>query len=168
MQEEVLRLILLTLSEGALIARKTLVMYIVQTLAEDYPQVSKTCVGHVVQLLYRASCFNVIFIAFSFAAGNLIKAFRVSMLNVSDHKLLVAFEAGLRISPDQWSSLLYGDQSHRSHMQSIIDKVLFIIFLLLTTLGFFFGTVWTDAVGVLCGLLTVGSPSNIVTFSSSL
>lgn len=59
MQEEVLRLILLTLSEGALIARKTLVMYIVQTLSEDYPQVSKTCVGHVVQLLYRASCFNV-------------------------------------------------------------------------------------------------------------
>ncbi|VDK70866.1 unnamed protein product, partial [Anisakis simplex] len=60
MQEEVLRLILLTLSEGALIARKTLVMYIVQTLTDDYPQVSKTCVGHVVQLLYRASCFNVI------------------------------------------------------------------------------------------------------------
>lgn len=59
MQEEVLRLILLTLSEGALIARKTLVMYIVQTLREDYPQVSKTSVGHVVQLLYRASCFNV-------------------------------------------------------------------------------------------------------------
>lgn len=37
----------------------------------------------------------------------------------------VAIEAGLRISPDQWSSLLYGDQSHRSHMQSIIDKVFF-------------------------------------------
>lgn len=35
----------------------------------------------------------------------------------------VAFEAGLRISPDQWSALLYGDQQHRSHMQSIIDKV---------------------------------------------
>lgn len=37
----------------------------------------------------------------------------------------VALEAGLRISPDQWSSLLYGDQSHRSHMQSIIDKVVY-------------------------------------------
>lgn len=36
----------------------------------------------------------------------------------------IAIEAGLRISPDQWSSLLYGDQSHRSHMQSIIDKVI--------------------------------------------
>jgi hypothetical protein len=32
-------------------------------------------------------------------------------------------EAGLRIAPDQWSSLLYGDTNHKSHMQSIIDKV---------------------------------------------
>ncbi|CAJ0567734.1 unnamed protein product, partial [Mesorhabditis spiculigera] len=38
MQEDVLKLILLTLSKGASIARKTLVMYIVQTLLEDYPQ----------------------------------------------------------------------------------------------------------------------------------
>lgn len=37
----------------------------------------------------------------------------------------IAMEGGLRIAPDQWSSLLYGDQSHKSHMQSIIDKVLF-------------------------------------------
>ena len=35
----------------------------------------------------------------------------------------IAFEAGLRISPEQWSSLLYGDASKKSHMQSIIDKV---------------------------------------------
>lgn len=35
----------------------------------------------------------------------------------------IAVEAGLRVSPDQWSALLYGDQLHRSHMQSIIDKV---------------------------------------------
>jgi len=33
-------------------------------------------------------------------------------------------EAGLRIGPEQWSSLLYGDQKHKSHMQSIIDKVI--------------------------------------------
>lgn len=36
----------------------------------------------------------------------------------------IAMEAGLRISPEQWSSLLYGDLMHKSHMQSIIDKVL--------------------------------------------
>lgn len=40
----------------------------------------------------------------------------------------VAFEQGLRISPDQWSALLYGDQHHRSHMQSIIDKVSYLEF----------------------------------------
>lgn len=40
----------------------------------------------------------------------------------------VAFEQGLRISPDQWSALLYGDQQHRSHMQSIIDKVNYLEF----------------------------------------
>ena len=38
----------------------------------------------------------------------------------------IAMEAGLRIAPDQWSSLLYGDSTHKSHMQSIIDKVKFI------------------------------------------
>lgn len=41
MQEDVLHLILLALSKGELIARKTLVMNIVQTLSDDYPQVSK-------------------------------------------------------------------------------------------------------------------------------
>lgn len=35
----------------------------------------------------------------------------------------IATEAGLRIAPDQWSSLLYGDPAHKSHMQSIIDKL---------------------------------------------
>ena len=35
----------------------------------------------------------------------------------------IAQEAGLRIAPEQWSSLLYGDQQHKSPMQSIIDKV---------------------------------------------
>lgn len=31
--------------------------------------------------------------------------------------------SGLRISPEQWSSLLYGDTQHKSSMQSIIDKL---------------------------------------------
>ncbi|VDN59363.1 unnamed protein product [Dracunculus medinensis] len=126
MQEEVLRLILLTLSEGALIARKTLVMYIVQTLREDYPQVSKTSVGHVVQLLYRASCFNVMKREGESSLMQLKTEFRdyESLRREHDTQIVqVAIEAGLRISPDQWSSLLYGDQSHRSHMQSIIDKL---------------------------------------------
>lgn len=41
----------------------------------------------------------------------------------------IATEAGLRIAPEQWSSLLYGDTAHKSHMQSIIDKVIsFIVY----------------------------------------
>ncbi len=35
----------------------------------------------------------------------------------------IAMEAGLRISPEQWSSLLYGDTQHKSSMQSVIDKL---------------------------------------------
>jgi RING finger/CCCH-type zinc finger protein len=60
MQEDVLKLICNVFLKGEQIARKTLVMYIVQVLSENYPHVSKTSIGHVVQLLYRASCFNVI------------------------------------------------------------------------------------------------------------
>ncbi len=59
MQEEVLRLVLLALEDGSALSRKVLVMFIVQNLEQRYPQSSKTSVGHVVQLLYRASCFHV-------------------------------------------------------------------------------------------------------------
>ncbi|QQP55862.1 Uncharacterized protein FKW44_000323, partial [Caligus rogercresseyi] len=33
----------------------------------------------------------------------------------------IATEAGLRIAPDQWSSLLYGDTHHKSQMQIILS-----------------------------------------------
>uniref|UniRef100_A0A1I7VM45 RING-type E3 ubiquitin transferase n=1 Tax=Loa loa TaxID=7209 RepID=A0A1I7VM45_LOALO len=126
MQEEVLSLILLILSDGALMSRKTLVLYIVQTLRQDYPQASKTCVGHVVQLLYRASCFNVLKREGESSLMQLKTQFRDygALRREHDAQIVqVAFEQGLRISPDQWSALLYGDQHHRSHMQSIIDKL---------------------------------------------
>ncbi|KAL4002032.1 hypothetical protein ACH3XW_1795 [Acanthocheilonema viteae] len=126
MQEEVLKLILLILSEGALMSRKTLVLYIVQALREDYPQVSKTCVGHVVQLLYRASCFNVLKREGESSLMQLKTQFRDydALRRKHDAQIVqIAFEHGLRISPDQWSALLYGDQHHKSHMQSIIDKL---------------------------------------------
>ncbi|EYB86523.1 hypothetical protein Y032_0277g1115 [Ancylostoma ceylanicum] len=126
MQEDVLKLILLALDKGALIARKTLVMYVVQMLSEDYPQVSKTCVGHVVQLLYRASCFNVLKRDGESSLMQLKDEFRSyeSLRREHDAQIVqMAVECGLRISPDQWSALLYGDQAHRSHMQSIIDRL---------------------------------------------
>uniref|UniRef100_A0A0N5CXX7 RING-type E3 ubiquitin transferase n=1 Tax=Thelazia callipaeda TaxID=103827 RepID=A0A0N5CXX7_THECL len=126
MQEEILKLILLTLSEGFSMSRKTLTLYIVETLRDDYPQVSKTCVGHVLQLLYRASCFNVL----KREGGSSLMQLKVQFRNydalrrVHDTQIVqVAFEQGLRLSLDQWSSLLYGDQNHRSYMQSIINKL---------------------------------------------
>jgi RING finger/CCCH-type zinc finger protein len=59
MQEEVLKLVLLALEDGSALSRKALVMFVVQRLGPHFPQASKTSIGHVVQLLYRASCFKV-------------------------------------------------------------------------------------------------------------
>jgi RING finger/CCCH-type zinc finger protein len=61
LQEECLRIILLALEgSGVQLSRKVLVMFVVQRLQQkEYHQASKTSVGHVVQLLYRASCFKV-------------------------------------------------------------------------------------------------------------
>lgn len=59
MQEEALKLILLALEDGSELSRKVLVMFVVQQLQQQFSQASKTSIGHVVQLLYRASCFVV-------------------------------------------------------------------------------------------------------------
>jgi len=81
MQEEILKIILVALENGAALSRKVLVIkknflmriqanildfllffqvkLVVKVVEAQFPQGSKTCVGHVVQLLYRASCFNV-------------------------------------------------------------------------------------------------------------
>ena len=59
MQQDTLRFILKVMETGQFLSRKTIVLYVLQQLQNDYPQASKTSVGHVVQLLYRASCFNV-------------------------------------------------------------------------------------------------------------
>ena len=59
MQEEAMRLILKVLESGRHLSRKNIVLYVVQKLQSDFPNASKTNIGHVVQLLYRASCFNV-------------------------------------------------------------------------------------------------------------
>ena len=59
MQDEVIKLVLLCLVDGRALNRKSLVMFVVQRLEDQYPQASKTSIGHVVQLLYRASCFKV-------------------------------------------------------------------------------------------------------------
>lgn len=60
MQEEALKLVLLALEDGSALSRKVLVLFVVQRLEPRFPQASKTSIGHVVQLLYRASCFKVL------------------------------------------------------------------------------------------------------------
>ncbi|XP_022094877.1 uncharacterized protein LOC110981556 [Acanthaster planci] len=126
MQEETLKLVLLALEDGAALSRKVLVMFVVQKLEQQFPQASKTSVGHVVQLLYRASCFIVTKRDEESSLMQLKDEFRNydALRREHDAQIVhIAMEAGLRISPEQWSSLLYGDLNHKSHMQSIIDKL---------------------------------------------
>ena len=66
MQEAVLHLIVLSLEDGISLSRKVLVLFVVQRLEKQFTQASKTSIGHVVQLLYRASCFKVFFSFLSF------------------------------------------------------------------------------------------------------
>jgi len=55
----------LALEDGSALSRKVLVMFVVQRLSPHFPhQASKTAIGHVVQLLYRASCFTVFIVNF--------------------------------------------------------------------------------------------------------
>lgn len=125
MQEEVLKLVLLALEDGSDLSRKILVMYVVQKLEATFPQASKTSIGHVVQLLYRASCFKVSKRDGDSSLMTLKEEFRTydALRREHDTQIVqIATEAGLRIAPDQWSALLYGDNHHKSHMQSIIDK----------------------------------------------
>ncbi|XP_059477916.1 roquin-2 isoform X2 [Neocloeon triangulifer] len=126
MQEEVLRLVLLALEDGSALSRKVLVMFVVQRLEPHFPQASKTSIGHVVQLLYRASCFKVSKREGDSSLMQLKEEFRnyEALRREHDAQIVqIATEAGLRIAPDQWSSLLYGDAAHKSHMQSIMDKL---------------------------------------------
>eukprot|EP00062_Callorhinchus_milii_P017285 gi/632969507/ref/XP_007901123.1/ PREDICTED: roquin-1 isoform X3 [Callorhinchus milii] len=126
MQEEAVKLVLLALEDGSALCRKVLVLFAVQRLEPRFPQASKTSIGHVVQLLYRASCFQVTKRDEDSSLMQLKEEFRVyeALRREHDSQIVqIAMEAGLRIAPDQWSSLLYGDLSHKSHMQSIIDKL---------------------------------------------
>lgn len=59
MQDEAIKNILKVLESGRCLSRRNIVLFVVQQLEQEFPSASKTNVGHVVQLLYRASCFNV-------------------------------------------------------------------------------------------------------------
>ncbi|XP_013106566.2 uncharacterized protein LOC106086429 [Stomoxys calcitrans] len=126
MQEEVLKLVLQALQNGSALSRKVLVMFVVQRLIDNMLPASKTSIGHVVQLLYRASCFKVSKRESDSSLMQLKEEFRnyEALRREHDAQIVqIATEAGLRIAPDQWSSLLYGNTSHKSHMQSICDTL---------------------------------------------
>ncbi|XP_047135628.1 roquin-1 isoform X1 [Hydra vulgaris] len=126
MQEAVLRLILLSLEDGISLSRKVLVLFVVQRLEKQFTQASKTSIGHVVQLLYRASCFKVTKRDGDSSLLQLHEKYQTYSALRKEHDaqiVQIAMEAGLHISPEQWSALLYGDDDHKSHMQSIIDKL---------------------------------------------
>ena len=102
---------------------QVLVMFVVQRLEPHFPQASKTSIGHVVQLLYRASCFKVTKRDGDSSLMQLKEEFRTydTLRREHDTQIVqIATEGGLRIAPDQWSSLLYGDSAHKSHMQVLI------------------------------------------------
>uniref|UniRef100_A0A7M5V5F6 RING-type E3 ubiquitin transferase n=1 Tax=Clytia hemisphaerica TaxID=252671 RepID=A0A7M5V5F6_9CNID len=126
MQEAVLHLIVLSLEDGISLSRKVLVLFVVQRLEKQFTQASKTSIGHVVQLLYRASCFKVTKRKGDSSLLQLQEKYRTYSALRKEHDaqiVQIAMEAGLHISPEQWSALLYGDDEHKSHMQSIIDKL---------------------------------------------
>lgn len=123
----VFRLVLLALEDGTALTRKVLILFIMQRLAPHFPlQASKTAIGHVIQILYRASCFDVIKRNGDSSLMMLKEEFRdyPGLRREHDTQIVsISLEAGLKISPEQWSSLLYGDLGHKSSMQSIIDKL---------------------------------------------
>nr|CAB3265490.1 roquin-1-like [Phallusia mammillata] len=126
MQEEALKLIHLALEDCSELSRKVLVQLVVKNLRQQFAQASKTSIGHVVQLLYRASCFKVT----KRDGDSSLMRLKDEFLRYDDLRkehdtqiVQIAREDGLRIAPDQWSALLYGDQVHKSYMQSIIDKL---------------------------------------------
>ena len=121
------RLVLLALEDKSHLSRKVLVMFVVQRLSPHFPhQASKTAIGHVIQLLYRASCFRLTKRDGDSSLMQLKEEYcsYEALRREHDTQIVsIALESGLKISPDQWSSLLYGDTLHKSHMQSIIDKL---------------------------------------------
>ena len=126
MQDDVLKLILHALETVNRMSRKVLVLYVVHMLKKHYAKASKTSVGHVVQLLYRAGCFKVEKRENDSSLMELKKEFAkyAPLRRQHDAQIIqIALESGIRMSPEQWSNKLFGDASHKSEMQSIIDKL---------------------------------------------
>jgi hypothetical protein len=126
MQDDVLRLIIFFLNKVTRISRKGLVSWIVLKLQNTYSKASRTSVGHVIQLLYRAGCFNVEKRENESSSMELRREYLNydQLRKQHDNQIItIAMESGIYMSPEQWSQKLYGDSNHKSKMQSIIDKI---------------------------------------------
>jgi hypothetical protein len=151
MQKDALHLIIHALDVCKRLSRKTLVSYVVLKLKKNYPKASRTSVGHVVQLLYRAGCFKVEKREHQSSLMELKSEYSKypELRRQHDHQIInIAFDAGIRMPPEQWfvkklfsafrlnfnanctccknlprSHKLFGDSNHKSDMQSIIDTL---------------------------------------------
>ena len=125
-QEDVLHFILRALESFQRLTRRLLVSYVVFMLKNDYPKISKTSVANVVQLLYRAGCFKVEKRDNDTSLIELKREYSKyeSLRRQHDAQIIqIGIDAGIRMTPEKWSQVLYGDSDHKSEMQSIIDKL---------------------------------------------
>lgn len=125
-QEDALKLILHALEVCGNMSRKVLVLYVVLRLRECNLRASKTSIGHVVQLLYRAGCFKLEKRDQQSSLMEIKKEYSKysSLRRQHDMQIIsIALEAGIRMTPEQWSKKLFGDETHRADMQSIIDSL---------------------------------------------
>nr|XP_023866492.1 roquin-2-like [Salvelinus alpinus] len=127
-QEDALKLVLLALEDGSALSRKVLVLFVVQKLEARFPQASKTSIGHVVQLLYRASCFKLPIRSQSHSHRGTVtegQSQRDRDLIHKSHMQSIIDKVGDLIHKSHMQSIIdkLGDLIHKSHMQSIIDKL---------------------------------------------
>ncbi|XP_070305866.1 roquin-2-like [Salvelinus sp. IW2-2015] len=128
-QEDALKLVLLALEDGSALSRKVLVLFVVQKLEARFPQASKTSIGHVVQLLYRASCFKVrpilLYIVLYIVLYVPKCTYDARDLIHKSHMQSIIDKVGDLIHKSHMQSIIdkLGDLIHKSHMQSIIDKL---------------------------------------------
>jgi hypothetical protein len=126
MQDDLLKIILHAMDVCGSMPRRNLILYVVYCLKKQYPETSKTSVGHVIQLLYKTGCFKMEKRDGDSTLMELKKDFSryQSLRRQHDSKIIsIALNAGIRMSPEQWSHKLFGDATHKSDMQSIIDTL---------------------------------------------
>lgn len=127
-QQDVLRLVIRAFQNFPRLSRKCLVSYIVHMMTPGHPGITKTRVGNAIQILYRAACFNidkqteedssVLELRPEFTEYDLLRRSHDSQI------VKIGLEAGVRMAPEKWSQLLYGDLERKTEMQSHIDRLL--------------------------------------------